>query len=322
MTNTAFDEWIQRARQVPIEREIEQRGIRLNGGSKIERCGPCPVCGGDDRFSINIKKQVFNCRGCDLGGNIIALVEHLDNVDFITACTTLVGEPPPKAKGERRSNAPKKVVVAEFFYYDETGKLLFVVERVEYQNADSTYVLTKDGKRKKAFPQKRPDADRPGAWLRNVDGVPVVPYRVCELKEAIANDHYILIVEGEQKVDLLRSWNVPATCCAGGAKKWRTEHAKYLRGADVVLLPDNDAVGRAHMDVVAASLQNLAASIRMLELPGLPPKGDIVDWADAGGTVEQLQDLIARGQAVGGRRSHRNGRQRRFIRYGGRESRR
>jgi hypothetical protein len=52
---TAFDDWVTRARAVPIERELERRGIHLSG--KIDRCSPCPRCGGDDRFSINVKKN-------------------------------------------------------------------------------------------------------------------------------------------------------------------------------------------------------------------------------------------------------------------------
>jgi hypothetical protein len=64
MTRTpAFDAGIAKARAVPIEREIDRRRIKLNGG-KIERCGPCPRCQGTDRFSVNVKKGVFNCRQC------------------------------------------------------------------------------------------------------------------------------------------------------------------------------------------------------------------------------------------------------------------
>ena len=48
------------------------------------------------------------------------------------------------------------------------------------------------------------------------------------------------------------------------------------------------------MNIVAASLQGIAASVRVLELTDLPPKGDIEDWAAKGGTVEQLYDLIER----------------------------
>jgi phage/plasmid primase-like uncharacterized protein len=108
----AHEAWVMRARSTPIERELERRSIRLRGA--IERVGPCPKCGGDDRFSIHVQKQVFNCRGCEVGGDVIALVEHLDSVDFVTACTTLTGEPPPKSNGRDRMAAPKKIVRAAF----------------------------------------------------------------------------------------------------------------------------------------------------------------------------------------------------------------
>jgi hypothetical protein len=296
MANAAFDGWIAKARAVPIEREIKRRGIQLRGNGR-DRAGPCPKCGGDDRFSVSTAKQVFNCRGCGSGGDVIALMEHLDGVDFISACTTLTGEQPPRrngranGKGSRAAEA-KKVVVAEFEYRAADGTLVFVVERAEYQDANGSAVVEDGGKRKKTFRQKRPDPDRSGRWLWNVDGVPPLLYRLPELLEAIALDCTVLVVEGEAKADLARSWNIPATCCAGGAKKWRAEHAAYLRGADVVILPDNDNPGREHMNMVAAALQGIARSIRVLELPDLPPKGDIVDWAVVGGTAEQLHDLI------------------------------
>jgi DNA primase len=79
-----------------------------------------------------------------------------------------------------------------------------------------------------------------------------------------------------------------------GAGNWRSEHSAFLAGADVVIVPDNDEPGRDHADAVGTSLQGIAKSVRILELPGLEPKQDIVDWAGQGGTVEQLHDLIAR----------------------------
>jgi putative DNA primase/helicase len=85
----AFDLLVARARAVPIETEIERRGIKLRG--RADRCGPCPKCGGDDRFSINVAKRLFNCRGCGVGGDVITLVQHIDGVNFITACETLEG---------------------------------------------------------------------------------------------------------------------------------------------------------------------------------------------------------------------------------------
>jgi predicted transcriptional regulator len=284
--------WIASARAVRIEDELARRGIKLNG--KVERDGPCPKCGGDDRFSINIKKQVFNCRGCGVGGDVIDLVRHLDGVDFNQACETLAGGA-PKANGkDHTAEAAREVCTATFPYTDEGGELLFMVGRIQYRKPDGSFVLKDDGKPKKKFSQKQPDPNRPGQWIKNVEGVRIVPYKLPELLEAIGSEHFIVIVEGEAKADLLWSWNVPATCCVGGAKKWWAEHAAFLRDADVVILPDNDEPGRDHADAVGASLQGIAKSVRLLELPGLAPKGDVIDWARQGGTVEQLHDLIAR----------------------------
>jgi hypothetical protein len=80
---------IDRAHAVRVEDEIARRGHKLHGKG-ADRCGRCPVCGGDDRFSINTRKQLYNCRGSG-GGDIIALVQHLDSCDFQTAIETLTG---------------------------------------------------------------------------------------------------------------------------------------------------------------------------------------------------------------------------------------
>jgi hypothetical protein len=78
------------AKAVPIQDEIARRGIKLTGRG-ADRCGPCQVCGGTDRFSINTRKQLFNCRSCGRGGDVIAMVQHLDQCGFQTAIQTLVG---------------------------------------------------------------------------------------------------------------------------------------------------------------------------------------------------------------------------------------
>ena len=69
------------------------------------------------------------------------------------------------------------------------------------------------------------------------------------------------------------------------------EWPDYFRGQHIVIPPDNDEPGRKHAATVAAALLQVAASVRILELPDLPAKGDVTDWRDAGGTVEQLREL-------------------------------
>jgi hypothetical protein len=183
----------------------------------------------------------------------------------------------PEFKPNGHAKPAKKTY---FDYRDETGAVIYQVERTDYY----------DG-RKKKFLQRRPDGN--GGWLWNLDeGVHPVPYRLPELLEALAHDRTVAIVEGEGKADLLWNWNIAATCNSGGAQKWKAEHSAYLSGADIVILPDNDPAGRLHLDAVAASLKEAGATVRVLDLPGLGPKGDVLDWAAAGGTREQLDDLI------------------------------
>src|SRR5437899_1684389 len=71
-------------------------------------------------------------------------------------------------------------------------------------------------------------------------------------------------------------------------------HAAAGRGAapHVVILPDNDQPGRDHAAVVARSLRDLTISLKVVELPGLPPKGDVSDWLAAGGDKAQLLRLV------------------------------
>lgn len=84
---------IDRARAVPIADEIARRGIQLRRVG-AELVGPCPLCGGTDRFAFHLGRQLWNCRGCGVGGDVIALVRHLDGTDFREAVALLTGHAP------------------------------------------------------------------------------------------------------------------------------------------------------------------------------------------------------------------------------------
>ena len=102
----------------------------------------------------------------------------------------------------------------------------------------------------------------------------------------------VLIVEGEKDADNLLAAGFAATTNSGGAGKWTADLNRYFEGRDIYILPDNDDVGADHARQVAAALQGVARSIRIINLPGLPPKGDVTDWLEAGGTANDLADLM------------------------------
>lgn len=231
------------------------------------------------RGSLSVKvggphKGTWNDHEAATGGGVLDLIAREKGGDRRAAVEWLrhefgdvAGRPEPM--GER-------LIVAVYPYTDENGDPLFEVVRFE----------------PKDFRQRRPDGRGGHVW--NLKGVRLVPYRLPELIEDLAQDRTVYLVEGEKDVDRLRSLGIPATCNPAGAGKWRDEFSGIFDGADVVILPDNDDAGREHADKVARSLAGNASRIRVVDLPNLPRKGDVSDWLKAGGSAEALADLVDR----------------------------
>jgi hypothetical protein len=142
----------------------------------------------------------------------------------------------------------------------------------------------------KDFRQRRPLGGGEYAW--SVKGITPILYRLPELLAADPSEA-VWLPEGEKDCDALASRGFVTTTNPMGAGKWRDHYDEHLRGRHVVVIPDNDQAGRDHAQEVARSLYGKAASIRVVELPGVPAKGDVSDFLDAGGTVEQLRELAA-----------------------------
>lgn len=113
-----FKLWIEKAKAGSMETAIDLSGFRPNKGCERakERTGPCPVCGGRDRFGVNITRRKFNCRGCKVkGNNALALALVGGRVGFLEACERLALEPPPRPmRGETaEQKAEREARVAE-----------------------------------------------------------------------------------------------------------------------------------------------------------------------------------------------------------------
>jgi Protein of unknown function (DUF3631) len=134
---------------------------------------------------------------------------------------------------------------------------------------------------KKNFPQSHWSG---GQWVNGRPKGEKIPYRLPELIAGPPTAP-VYIVEGEKDADSLAKLSFVATTNSEGAGKWSSDLNPHFRGRHVVILPDNDAPGRAHAEAVAHTLKAFAASIRIVELPDLPPKGDVSDWLqrDLGG---------------------------------------
>lgn len=183
--------------------------------------------------------------------------------------------------GTAKAGGKGKVREAEYPYRDADGTVRYCVFRYR----------TPAGK--KTFSQHPPDGQ--GGWKYGsgcMDGITPLPYRLPEM--LAAPGHVVHVVEGERDADRLADLGLIATTNHQGANSTDETWPKFLhhfRGRSVVILPDNDKGGIQHARKVAAYLRPVAASVKLLMLPGLPAKGDASDWIDSGGDVERLAEL-------------------------------
>lgn len=229
----------------------------------------CPVHeadGNGHKASLSISK-----------GNKVDVLIHCHAGCSRDAILAALGMEP---KASRKAGTTGRRIVATYPYH-VGGRLVF--EKVRYEPKD--------------FRIRHRDASGAEVYKLPKDVEPPL-YRLPEVAAAIAAGEQVYLVEGEKDADTLAAAGLCATTNYEGAAagnqrpKWRASYTAALAGADVVLVPDNDEPGRAHMRHIAAALRGVAL-VRWLELPGLPEKGDVSDWLAAGHTVAELKALAA-----------------------------
>lgn len=93
-TDVHREAWVGRARDADLLEQAVRCGALLKRAGR-EHTGPCPSCGGTDRFSINPVKSKWHCRGHGGGGDAIGMVMHIAGLSFLEAVQDITGEPPP-----------------------------------------------------------------------------------------------------------------------------------------------------------------------------------------------------------------------------------
>lgn len=276
---------------------LGQANLRMS--SEVER-----RYGHNGSLSIDVINGTFYDHETKTGGGVLDLIskttgrDHKSAMQWMRERGYVQADREPQHSGNGKS-APLGREVAHYDYVDADNNLLFQVVRFE----------------PKTFRQRRRDPS--GAWSWSVRGVKMVPYRLPEVIEAISYEQSVYIVEGEKDVENLKLIGLTATCNPGGAGKWRSDMDEYFRGADVVILPDNDPqsvgndgaplfhpdgspmfTGQDHARNVAQHLHGIATRVRVLDLVKhwheMPLKGDVSDWIKSGGTSEALQGLVDR----------------------------
>jgi hypothetical protein len=243
--------------------------------------------GTNGSVSVDYEVGRFFDYEANIGGGVVDLAKHKLGCERGGAIAWLRregllsethGDLPPDPKPAAPPKSAR--LVCAYDYQDEDGTILFQTARY----ADP-----------KTFRQRRP-GPKHGEWIWNLDGIRAVVYRLPDVIKAVADGRTVYIVEGEKDVDSLRALGLAATTNPMGAGKWRLEYSEILRGADVVIVGDNDGPGRKHAAQVAASLNGIAKRVRVIDLahvwPECSEKADISDWLAGGGTADKLREIV------------------------------
>ena len=227
-------------------------GLRRVGS---EHHGPCPACGGEDRFRVLEDGAVF-CRHCaptgDSDGEAVARLQHAAGLNGARKISRL----PLGGSSDR---------VTEYEIQDTAGKLVAVHGRRDKLIGKDLWWRMPDG--------------TTGLGGRKVNTLPL--YRSQHIKRDSGEPaRSVCIVEGEKAADALAS-AVPEVLALGtvtGASS--TPAAEVLQpvidtGLPVYLWPDLDAEGAKHMQLVAA----LIPGALMIEAPPDTKGADAADWA-------------------------------------------
>lgn len=243
-------------------RKIARRlGLELNRQDKAR----CFLHAGDKNPSLQVYADGWKCFGCGEHGDAVDLVARYQGISKVEAAEWIQREMGIREPTRKESGKGHGVLEREHIYPGEQLK------HVAYRLADG-------GKSMPWYSLEK------GEWVpfsrkKHPGYIPPLYYRRDNIPP------FVFLVEGEKDVDRLEKNQKAAISLPDGKdSKWYSEYQPYFSGRNVYIIQDNDEPGKQYAQRMAATLQEIAASVHVLDLtqvwPDLPAKGDISDLLD------------------------------------------
>ncbi len=169
----------------------QRQGWALTKQSGNYWAGPCPKCGGTDRFYINTAKDDWACRGCGIGGSVIFLVQHMEGLKFTPACERITGRlagefvDPAEAEKLRQQAEQKRIqneAAAAEFREKARGWAHDIWKRASQAQAHEPVVLYLKLRGIPLDALRHPDVVAAGG-VRNIRQIMYHPYTVEQIGE-------------------------------------------------------------------------------------------------------------------------------------------
>lgn len=265
----------------------------------------CPFCQTDGKPHATGDLSVeagFKCHKCDWKGDGFNLIQDQRKcyfpaaVDFARHVYGMSVDGPQQAQSNSSAKktgkihrTPEEAIAAVLWTVEnDTGAKWSVNDIYVYMTAAGLPSLAvvrldrvdgstdENGKRIKTY---RPIHPVDGGWKLGDSPGPLPLY---ELPTILKGDGVVYITEGEKAAKAGAMIGLLCTTTAHGAKSPSKTDLTPLRGRHVVILRDNDEAGHGYAEAMAQLCHAAgAASVKIVLLPGLPPKGDLADFVGA-----------------------------------------
>lgn len=268
----------------PLETVLRDAGLTLSRqGSRW--FASCPFHQDDNpSFSIYTDGLRCGCPPCQWDGDVYEFTQRFYGLaDAIEAARWLITrygiQPDQYSPASRKTKRGR--LIEHYDYVDALGVPQFRVLRFEKIYEDDGSIAGKD------FSQRRIIDGRLSSGMQGVE------YVLFRLPEVLAAD-VVYLCEGERDALAVTAAGGCGTCDAGGCGSSRLfasrGYPEQLRGKDVLVIPDTDAVGRERGALIALALHGVASRVRIVPLPS--PHKDVREFLEAGGALADL-DRIA-----------------------------
>ncbi|MFD3156703.1 phage/plasmid primase, P4 family [Haloimpatiens sp. FM7330] len=277
-----------------LRKYLELKGIEIKG--KSFKC----FQHNDSNPSAGLTKDErgFRCHACGISGDIFTAYSIIENKSI---------------RGQEFFNVLKELadifnisyeldddyrLVKDnaYIYVDNMGNEAYKIVRYHEEDAYGNIILKSNRKISKVFKAYTRTND---GWKLGMEEQSRYIYNLKEISKAIKDEEDVYFVEGEKCAELIKDkFGFTSTTIAFGSNSWKEPYIelykKQLKGANVILIPDNDDNGYKLMNQVAKDLGKVVKSLKIIKLDEdltLPTGGDLEEWIQLGGKKERLLKL-------------------------------
>lgn len=248
---------------------LKQDGVPLQGkGSQLRAECPFKNHSSEWQMSVNTDENKYHCHACGAEGGIMSYLMNKRGMSKKDAM---------KAAGFGKETAVRKEsgdfrVTGTYIYADKDGEWIKAIKKAKPNGAKRMIYYVKASQ---AADWKYVASTSGGAELPPVR----LLYNLRSLKD---DDAMVFVVEGEGTADWLYKAigrSNPVLSWLGGSSAWKKADWTKLRGRKVLIIPDNDDVGRACAYGIAKKMLT----------DKQPPKVLVCDFRE-GGDGDDIED--------------------------------